>query len=252
MDPNRGVEKMKATTILAVLAVLTSPAMAADLPAKAPVAPQTYTAGGLFIGINGAGAQTNGAFNFLDVPGTGNLHPSGGMAGLTAGYGLWTGRAYFGLEVDADFDFTKQNVTCATDANCKIKQGWFFTQRAVVGTSIGTISGVAASRGVTPQGFGVPTSAWAAALIPYITGGVAERRLEACIDPLPCGKEWLVGWTVGGGLKMPISTQMSLDLTYLYVSWNKNFSPTPSLGAPFTTFKAIDEQILKVGLSYHL
>ena len=227
--------------------VLAGPALAADLPAKAPPSfvPAAAPYSGFYIGVNGGGAQTTGAFSFLELPGTGNLKPSAGKAGLTAGYGPWLGSGYLGVEADADYDFTKQNVPCVIDlTNCKIKSGWFFTQRLVLGTSIGAISGTAAQLVRTPQGWTVPSSAWAAALVPYVTGGVAERRIEACIDPMPCGKEWLVGWTVGGGLKFPVSTHVTFDVSYLYTSWNKSFSPAPSLPPAFTIFKAIDEQAL--------
>jgi opacity protein-like surface antigen len=232
-----------------------SPALAADMPAKAPVSPViVLPSSGLFFGVNAIGAQLNNkfeGFSELQLPGTGNLKPSGGMAGFTVGWHS-AGPTLIGVEADFDYDFTKNNITCVAIANCQMKSGLFATQRVVLGAPLSSLSGAVPSLVRGSNNFVVPTTAWAGQLVPYVTGGVAERRLKACVDfegSSDCGSKWLVGWVVGGGIKLPVATHVSLDLSYLYVGWNKSFSIAPSVLPATSNFKALDEQILKLGLN---
>jgi opacity protein-like surface antigen len=252
------------------LAMVASQAPAADLPAKVPV-PNSGLWSGIYFGVNGAGAKLSSAFSTtsdLPISGTGNVHPSGAMAGLTLGAGFWNGNVYLGLEADADYDFSKSNVTCVRTAipvqdvilldsgNCRVKSGFLFTERVLLGATLGGITNAAVVRGATaptnwPVPVSAPTSIYAATIMPFATAGIAERRLEACIDPIGCNKQWLVGWTVGGGLKLPVSTNMSIGLTYLYIDWNKHFNPAgPKVFLDI--FKAGSEQLIKLNLDYHL
>lgn len=244
------------------------PAWGADMPVKAPAAavaaPNAWS--GLYFGINGAGAKTSAEFTtpLLAVPGSGNVTPTGAMAGITVGAGIWSGNTYLGVEADADYDFTKGNNTCLILMNCKVKSGFFLTQRLVVGATLPGLMNAAQTRGVTapaqwPVPVNVPANFAASGLMPYLTGGVAERRTEACItDPLGiglvagCQQEWLIGWTGGGGIKIPVSSGITFDVSYLYVGWNKHFSPASRVAIFPTDFKASNEQVLKAGLQFHL
>jgi len=171
---------------------------------------------------------------------------------------------YLGVEADVDYDFTKSNNTCLLVADCKIKSGFFLTQRLILGATLPGLMNQAQARGLAapaqwPVPLTVPANFSASQIMPYLTGGVAERRTEACIsDPLNlglptgCEQQWLVGWTAGGGIKIPVSSGVSFDLSYLYVGWNKHFSPTSPVAIFPTDFKASNEQVLKAGLQFHL
>jgi len=250
-------------TLAALMLLLAGPAIAADMPVKSPVQPAVTTStawSGLYFGVNGGGAMLGNKFDStIELPGTGNLRPSAGLAGLTAGWGFWSPTGpYFGIEVDGDYDFTKQNVTCFVDVNCKVKSGFLFTQRVIVGATLSGITGVAqkalARSAPTNVPVASPPTLYAGNLMVGLTGGVAERRLEACIDPAGCQKEWLVGWTIGPEIKASVASNWSLDAKYLYINWNKNFIPASSGPAIFNAvpFKATTEHLLMLGLSYHL
>ena len=262
---------MRKLLLLSAALSLPGLAYAADLPAKVAVPAQSPSSG-FYLGINGAGAKLSSAFDTAEaktllIPGTGDIHPSGAMAGVTVGAGLWNGNAYFGLEADADYDFSKANIAgCAfaivprveepVSTGCRVKSGFFFTERVIVGATLGGLTGAAVQRGApAPSNWPVPingpTSFYAAQIMPYITGGVAERRLAACVDLVGCNSQWLVGWTAGGGLRLPVSTNVSLDVSYLYVDWNRHFNPAGPMIFP-NAFKATSEQIFKLGFGYHL
>lgn len=257
---------MKSLSILfGLLAVALHPgaSLAADMPTKAPV---TVTAvspwSGIYYGVIGTGAKSESEFRtLLEIPGTGSLKPSGLMAGGLIGFGGFYGNVLLAVELDGSYDFSKADATCGvTDGriivgtNCSLKSGWFLTQRLVLGAPMGAITGVAQRVGRTssaqyPTAVNVPNTFAAANVVPYVTAGVAERRIKACLDDI-CGHEWLVGPTFGGGIKIPVSAGMSFDVSYLYTSWRKDFVPE---GAPkgLFDFRASSEQMLRLGLHGH-
>src|SRR5438093_3193416 len=164
-------------------AMLVHPAAAAALPGKAQVAAPSGIWSGLYFGVNGAGAKMSSHFNDvvakeLLIPGTGDLHPSGALAGVTAGAGFWNGGLYLGLEADGDYDFSKSKTTCMFELSCRVKSGFLFTERVVVGGTLGGITGAAVARGATaPSNWPVPVSGpnsiYAAQIMPFATAGVA-------------------------------------------------------------------------------
>lgn len=244
---------------LLLFLLLMSPvvAQAADIPVKAPPAVVVPTSGsGLYFGVLGAGAKTNAAFDFLTVPGTGNVRPSGLMAGGLVGFGMWNASAMIAVEADGSYDFTKSNVPCALITACEVKNSFLLTQRLVIGASLSSLTGAARQAGVAaplqwPTTLNVPTTLGAATLIPYVTGGIAERRIKACVDLEGCGQEWLIGWTAGAGVRMPVSASFSVDLSYLYINWNKHFIPASMTTIFPVDFHATTEHLLRVALIGH-
>ena len=90
---------------IAVAGLLSGPALASDLPAKAPVykapiAVPPYNWSGLYVGANFGGGWSNGSLN---IPGN-NLY--GGLSefigGVQAGYNFQAGHFLFGVEGDFD------------------------------------------------------------------------------------------------------------------------------------------------------
>ena len=170
---------------------LPAASFAADMPIKAPVAVQaTQPYSGLYFGALGAVAKTPTDVAFLDIAGTGNIKPSGAMAGVLVGAGTWMANGLFlGVEADASYDFSKAKQPCSLVANCTVKSGWFMTQRVVIGAQLGDITGAvrrAAPAAATQwrDSLSVPATLSASTMMPYITGGIAERRIEACVNEL--------------------------------------------------------------------
>ena len=249
---------MNRLLVASIFTILPGLAGAADLPTKAASAPLSSTSwSGFYISGFGAGAKTDAEFSFLAVPGTGNIRPSGGMAGGGVGVGTWLGPIYLGAEADAAWDFTKANQPCIFSlTQCKTTSGFFLTQRGLIGVTLPGLASSASARGLTapsqwPVPLSVPQSVYSAGLLPYLTAGVAERRLEAEVVGVGKNEEWLVGATFGGGLKYIVSSGLSVKAEYLFVNWNKHFNPAGPAIFP-VDFKAQNEQVLRIGLDLHL
>lgn len=244
--------------LFALAGLYIAPALAADLPKpifKAVPAAILSGPGGLYVGAFAGGGMTTQRFDFVTIPGSGNLKPSGFQGGVKVGYGLWVNPSLMvGLEADAAMDFGRtQENACGVAAVCSSKGSWLFTQRAVFGWAMG--SGLRAAGASTPDQWPVPLNLPAnfseARIVPYLTAGVAERRIEAEAMGLGKGKEWLVGAVGGVGVKVPVSSAISFDVSYLYVNYNKNFIPASSAPGIFSPeFKATSEHIGRVALVY--
>ncbi len=249
---------MKFSLICTLAALSCGQAMAADMPAKAPAAVVAASPwSGLYFGAIGAGAKTALDTNaFLEIPGSGNIKPSGLMAGGLVGAGTWAGNLFLGVEADASYDFSKADHPCVqfgiVAPGCEVKSGWFLTQRLLLGAQLNSITG--AVRSAAParltqwrDQLNVPSTLAASTLIPYITAGLAERRTETCILQ-DCTKRWLLGPVVGGGIRIPVSQGFSLGVEYLYANYNKHFT-TPSVTE--VEFKAISEHLARISLTGH-
>lgn len=261
---------MMKISVIAFAIAAAMPALAADLPVrKADVVTvqQPYT--GLYFGVLGGGAKTTGDVEFLSIPGTGNLKPSGYMLGGLVGAGTWLGNFFVGVEADVNFDFSKAKQPCGVISDCELKSGWFLTQRLVIGTQLSTITGAARRAGGVAatqwrEGIQVPATLSAAALMPILTLGIAERRIEACVnipaiiiekaliaEESSCAKQWIVGPTFGGGFRLPVSSGFSLGAEYLYVKYNKHFSPSGGPSIFGEEFKAVSEHVGRLSLTGH-
>lgn len=235
------------------------PVFAADMAVyKAPPAPVVVPAySGFYFGAVAGGAKSNGQFDFVSIPGSGTLHPTGYMLGGQAGFGGWYGNAFVAFEADFAYDFSKTNAPCGIVLDCKIDSGWFLTQRVVLGATMGGITGriaqsSLASKAQWPTTLALPQSAMASALMPYVTLGIAERRTKACVTANGCAHEWIAGPAAGGGVKLPIAAGSTVGAEYLYVNYNKNFIPASDVAIFPGTFKAKSEHMLRLNLTTHL
>lgn len=239
-------------------AMLALPASAADIPRAAvpaiPVKAPLLAAGaasGLYFGGFVGGGMTKENFEFVTIPGSGSLYPTGIQFGAKIGYAAWLGSVMLGLEADIAYDVNRsQTNTCGIAMICESKGSWLLTQRAVFGWVMG--SGARAA-GATPDQWPVPlqvpSTFTEARIVPYITGGVAERRIKMNVVSVGSAEEWLVGYAAGGGVRIPVSQAISLDISYLYIGYNRNFIPATSVPI-FPTFKAQSEQVGRLGLTY--
>lgn len=250
---------MKLLRLLA-LAILTGtvPAMAADLPARTATPIQKAAAAakqsGFYVGINGGAAITNQRFDFISLPGTGDVYPAGAMAGLTAGFGGTAGGFWLGVEGDFDYDFTKGSASCA-GGTCFTRDSLFLDEKLVVGLPLTSITGaIPASSRVTPPSqwpvpLAMPANLSASTIMPFAAIGLAQRDVRAGIVGVGEARQWMNGLLVGGGIRQALADGWTAKVEYDYVSFRNHFDPAG--GAPILAdFKAVSEHVFKVGVMY--
>jgi outer membrane immunogenic protein len=247
------------------LAALSAPALAADLPLKAPpVAAVVYSWTGWYVGSNiGGGVQTNERPNELVLSGdafpvigfgtpiygspTGfMLRPAGVVGGAQAGYNWQTSTNFvFGIEADIQGSGIKDTNSCVFMCGVPLVTIPVFTRFPVVFATdsfgqrldwFGTVRG----RAGWTNGPGLF----------YVTGGLAYGDVERSgtvngITLNPNGStrnvfsgsmdvnSTKVGWTAGAGFeaKLTMAPNWSLKGEYLYVDLGKN---TDSFSTFFT------------------
>lgn len=235
--------------VAAIFLLSTNEARAADMPAPAKAAApativQTSGAGFYFGGIF-ADAKSRGNFEGVGV----DTKSAGAMGGALLGYAGYLQTTLFAFEVDSQYSWNRDDRQCGNVA-CDMRPSWLLTQRVVIGMPLTSLTGAAQRPSIAPASqwpvaLTVPASLSAATAMPYATAGVAERRIETC-EIVSCAKAWAVGWTVGGGFRIPISAGFSADIGYLYV----NFGKGRDTSVP--TFSATSEQIMRAAVHYHL
>ena len=236
----------------ALAAFYTLPALAADLPVKAPmlapIAHWNWT--GCYLGIEG-GANWGRSHNFdttapfVGIAVTDPFDLRGVLAGGTVGCNYqWEANWVIGIE--NDFSWTNKkgsaNEIAPFDptATVEVKEHWIDTLRVRLGHTFGAQD----------------------QFLLYVTGGVAFADIEAvtCVPAVFCDSASAVhtGWTVGAGGEWAIFPSVptphnwwSVKAEYLYVdlgSKDHNFNPA------LTTSKNISviDHIVRVGLNWHL
>jgi len=228
--PNRGAIK-KSSLIAVATAFIASPAMAADIPFKAPL--QTvvpvYSWTGVYAGLNAGGAWGDSETHFtptgilVQVPiwitdltnrGSPRLHPSGFTGGGQIGFNWQTGNWVLGAE--ADFQCLGLSTSTKTQTfntagldpyffAASIRTDWLATVRPRIGI------------------------AFDRALI-YVTGGlaVANQKFSHTLNFFcSCGpfldvnsgtiSSTTTGWVVGAGLDYMWTNNWSVRAEYLHV-----------------------------------
>jgi outer membrane immunogenic protein len=259
-----------------VVAVVTGPALAADMnvkpmPVKAPMMPAAYNWTGFYIGVNAGGAWANfdpttstvfsptGYFALSSVPaiaaaGLQTSNPSGFTGGGQAGYNWQSGFVVFGVE--ADFEALHLSGTTTTGAvypccaptafsiTSTTNTNWLFTARPRIG---------------------IANNNW----LFYATGGLAVTDLHGTFtfaDTFATAAESAsisttkAGWTVGGGVEAALWGNWILRGEYLYVNMGTEtvtstnlVAFTPRIAFPtnvFTHTMDLKASIARAGLSY--
>jgi outer membrane immunogenic protein len=242
-----------------VLAVSALPAMAADLPVKAPmVAPimaPAFSWSGCYIGgnVGGKWSRTDGSVNVgptgtgtgLGAPGTvlfGSADASSVIAGGQIGCNIQTGNWVFGLEGDADWQRLRLSRTLGGTLPFPFIPGDTFDLAS---------DWQASARGR----IGYAWDRW----LMYATGGAAFTNIKAGTNfiaanfggvafpatVLTDGKT-LVGWTVGGGLEYAITNNWIAGIEGRYSNYGTTtfnsglvatvFTPSTAPGAGTFTF----------------
>jgi len=261
---------MKRTLILSALIMAGAiPAMAADLPVKAPppVLAPVLIWNGFYAGLNGGWSfgRSSRELNFVSATGatiippggvvtTGGTDLEGGLFGGQIGYNWQTANWVLGFETD--IQWANQRGSRAFSGVIPLAGGGVLTG-AVVDQKLewfGTFRG----RG----GFLVGQAA-----LLYVTGGLAYGSLQTDvalagltaagvpIGATASGDSTRVGWTIGGGLEWKFARNWSGKLEYLYMDIGRTsgtaFLTTPAgtvIGANVTS--RVTDNIIRGGFNY--
>jgi len=191
--------------------------------------------------------------NSVNLAGSGKITPSSFAGGVYAGNNVLVNRYLVGLVVDLGYLGLEHSLNSGAVSlpsipainytlTTSMKTNWLFTTRA---------------------NFGYIYHDW---LYPYITGGVAVTNLSVSNSYQETSQPGTVftssnginraGWTIGGGIQVPIKKNLFLNAEYLYVEF-------PSLGttsivncsnslcsSQLTTSYDLNLNLLKLGLNY--
>ena len=237
---------------VALAAMFVGPAMAADMPVKAPVLkapppPAAYSWNGCYIGVAAGGAWGRSRHDG-NPPGPIELTPffdvSGGLAGVE--YGCNYQFSGWVLGTESDWSWTnkdgRQNDTGPGGVPqfiSETSEKWISTTRVRIGPNWDRV--------------------WL-----YATGGLAMARVEAGLTvPAPIlaatttftDSHTLYGWTAGVGIEYALMNNWSVKGEYLYVRFNDKaypFGNNPIVVAFNAQRSALnlDNHLFRVGFNY--
>jgi outer membrane immunogenic protein len=218
---------------------------AADLPRKS-VAPAfapapLFTWTGFYVGLNGGWGQTR--YKEKDTGFNLSSRGNGGLVGGTIGYnyqlannvvaGLEADAAYAFIEKKYQLDFSTPGFVDRVDL--KTETSFFGTVRGRFGYSFGSV-------------------------MPYLTGGmaVATHKLSGTdtFGPVPgalvvdstSAKKTVVGWTLGGGVEMMLTRNITAKAEYLYADFGaKRFNFSQGAGSAKVE---TEMHVVRAGLNY--
>ena len=273
---------LKGVAVVALMAVGTVAAQAADLPtrkeAPAPVfVPPPFTWTGFYIGLNAGGlwpsgsrsasifdphAATDGGFIGAEFPGGLGSQSAGFIGGGQAGYNWQTGA--FVLGVETDFDGTTNSKSfnnvgtpflgagvpaiLAGDflsVNGKAALSWLGTTRARVGF-VATPDNrlmIYATGGVAYGGGTSNFSVFDSTTGSFFTGSPSSTR---------------VGWVIGGGVEYAITNNWTIKGEYLYADLGSSDFTTVGNAAAAVNFPGVfvaskisyNASIFRAGVNY--
>jgi outer membrane immunogenic protein len=220
--------------ILGILAAVSAvPALAADLPVKAPAKAVAFTNwAGLYVGISGGGdwgrfSQTN----TISGVSLGYFNQTGGLIGGTVGYNWQAGNFVYGLETDLSWSNLTGTQSCGPTLTfiCNTDMRAYGTVRARAGMTV--LSNT----------------------IAYVTGGLAYADIRATRNVnATVSDNWKAGYTIGGGIETMLWPQWSVKIEYLYSDFPG--TATTYLVTTTSTPVATDERnvhIVRAGVNYH-
>lgn len=256
-----GMKKV-ALGIAAVLALIGTPALAADMAVKAPppASPSAWSWTGFYIGGNAGGAwgnfdpqSTTTFVGLLIAPDVSifnaaglsqSIKPSGFTGGFEAGYNWQFNSAVLGIEADIEALNLKGSST---------------VNSAFLGPIPFTISSSASTHWLetTRARLGFAAGSW----LFYATGGAAFTTLKAnfgFVDTIPESESASLsttkaGYTVGGGVQAALWQKWSVKAEYLYVDFARVSIVAGWSDAPAqATVNSIDlrASIVRLGLDY--
>lgn len=254
---------------LSLLAIMSAPAMAADMrarPLPPPVLATTWTgchiggavgtASGISPGYSSTAATTVGVFPGVTViPAGTQVSGRMYMTGLTGG-------AYGGC----DIQFGTWVVGVEGDWMANNKEGQAHATILVPGAGAGAIWSLKERWYATARGrLGYAVDKW----LFYVTGGAAWMKLDsaefvvsptaAVLNPVSSAvlqSDLRTGWTVGAGVEYALPYNWSIRSEYLYIKIPSYTTFTPGVGSgliagmPRNLSTEVNNQIFRAGLTY--
>ena len=194
------MKKWLGAVACAVLGCAGAPAMAADLPLKAPPAPMVGTWGGFYVG-----AFAGGTFGHTSTAGNGpqviDLDPSGATLGGLVGYNYQIGTFVLGLEGDAGWTNSSGSLN-------------YIATSGAAETETNQSSYVAHLRGRIGLAYGN--------FMPFIAGGASFTDNEVTLQhtaparPARSITENLIGGNIGGGFDYQLTRSLVGRLEYIF------------------------------------
>ena len=218
------------------------PAVAADLPAKAPAPAAAVTNWtGCYIGVEGGGnfgrtrSVATGAPNpaVAGLPLTGTYDMSGGIAGGTVGCNYQAGLWVFGLE--DDFSWTNKRGSASdlppfpTTAINRYSEDWLDTLRGRIGITLDR------------------------ALL-YGTAGAAFAGTSAdvCNPVCVADSKTRTGLVLGLGVEFAALQNVSVKIEYLHADFGSKtyFDPPPASGSVNTRNVSLIDDVVRAGINW--
>src|SRR6266849_160232 len=231
MNHRRPLQSVFAGVGLSLLA-LGGPAVAADMPVKAPHIQAVFDWTGLYIGAH-AGYSRGSSSAVLSDPATlaASSTFSGVIGGVQAGYNVrLPSGLLFGVEADITFpNYLTSNsvVSSLATAHSAVTEQWDY-----VGTARGRV--------------GYAAGPW----LVYATGGLAWAGERFLNSPAIGSEEKILnarlGWAAGGGVEYAFAPHWSARLEYLYSRFETADIRFPS-ATQYTS--KLDFQALRLGLN---
>lgn len=211
---------------VAVLCLGGGSALAADIPARVPVAkaPPPVTqlfdwSGFYWGGVAGYGWGDSSHSDPLGLA-TGSFDANGWLLGGTLGVNWQSGQFVFGLEGDLSWsDIGGGGGSLGGPISTELS--WLATGRVRAGYAVDNY-------------------------LFYVTGGAAWGKVEAANIGFGSGSDTRLGWTVGGGVETKLTQNWSAKLEYLYV----DLGDKDTYSAPAPVNVSFTSHIVRLGLNY--
>jgi outer membrane immunogenic protein len=272
--------------MVVLAALIAGPAMAADMPLKAPPPPPVWSWTGFYGGVNGGYGWGNwNSYSLSPIFPDGvttNADPNvrGWFGGVTAGYNWQTSQQWV-IGVEADFDWSGEKASdsassstsaispigtglCDLHAPCTVttmtttanqwQKAWFATLRARAGYLIDPTWMLYGTGGLAFAGTKFSTSSSTTSTLTDSVGDIVNPA-----DPFLIGTpstssaafsqtEDRVGFAVGAGVEKLVSQDWSVKAEYLFMDFGKH---TFLAGTGDDTTITLTENVVRVGVDYH-
>jgi outer membrane immunogenic protein len=215
---------------IACVSLAAGPALAADLPVKAPIykAPDvlTYNWTGFYIGVNAVAGWARSNWDFGPFS-TGGFTYSGGGGGLQGGYNYQAlgSPLVFGVEATIDWTSFRGSTTTFCPVGCQ-------TSNTYLGTFEGRI-GVAWDRALG-----------------YVHGGLAYGSIRSQLGGVVANTDTRVGWTGGVGVDYAVTNNIIIGLQYDHVDLRGGTCTLPVCDLPAQINHTLDEIRFRVSLTW--
>ena len=224
---------------VAVLALSSTTALAADMPLKAVAPVVIYDWTGFYLGIAGGGSL--GGSNHVDPAGVNltadGFNVKGGLIGGTLGYNWQMSNLVLGFEGDLSWvgeygshDDNGVSLVADPTAQSFTKENWLGTARVRAGYAMNNV-------------------------LLYGTGGYAAAGVEAGIKNnlsgafITSATSTRSGWTAGAGLEWGFAPGWSAKFEWLYMKFeDKGFNT--ALGDGSRSAVTLDDNVARFGINY--